>query len=497
MSKIAIAAAGAVLLSSHAQAVIVNQWVQYAPNDTALIRAIEDTPSNGCPVATLDGVAVPLAPRGDQPTAAQQPQTYYPVLMCEASVPAFGHVSAVVGNVTLKMPVANPQRILIIGDTGCRVTAAVSGTQNCNDPTQFPLQYLANYAATFKPDLIVHVGDFFYREQPCPTGFSGCAGNPAFDNWDSWNADWFTPAANLLAAAPLAISRGNHESCNRGAHGWFRLLDVHAYDPNAVNCVGPYAPMVGAPGSKTSYVTAFDYTDPWLVHAGPSTLVMFDSSDSNTTAPDMATLSNNANVPATDPNYAAFQAGNGRTLPQIYAAQLGAVLPGLANTNVIYVTHKATYDIRPAKVNGNLAGGDATQQSVFDSLTPGGVPGQIKLLVSGHDHQFQVVDFANPNYAPMLVVGNSGTLLDNNTGAQPQTFAPDAAGRNANAGYALPGVAGTPTITVQATSDQSAYGFTVLDQTAAGYLVNVYNLSSSKLARCAIAFSPRSMLCSQ
>ena len=125
------------------------------------------------------------------------------------------------------------------------------------------------------------------------------------------------------------------------------------------------------------------------------------------------------------------------------------------------------------------------------------MPSAIKLLVSGHDHQFQVVDFVNPNYAPMLVVGNSGTLLDNNTGSQPQTFAPDAAGKNAGASYALPGVPGTPTVTIQATSDQSAYGFNVLDQTATGYLVNVYNLSSSKLARCAIAFNPRSMLCSQ
>lgn len=161
--------------------------------------------------------------------------------MCEsAPVPAFGHVAADVGGVALKMPTAHPRRILVVGDTGCRVTGAVSGTQDCNDPQQFPLEFLSNYAATFKPDLVVHVGDFFYREQPCPTGFAGCEGNPAFDNWDSWNADWFGPARNLIAAAPLALSRRNHESCNRGARGWFRLLGVSPYDQDAVGPLTPY-----------------------------------------------------------------------------------------------------------------------------------------------------------------------------------------------------------------------------------------------------------------
>ena len=474
----AIAIASLALSSVDASAAVVNQWVQYGATNNALIRAIEDTPSNGCPVATLDGVAVPLAQRGTVTTPAQASQTYFQVLMCEASVSAFGHSTVVVNGVTLKMPVTNPQRILIIGDTGCRVTAAVSGTQNCNDPTQFPLQYVANYASTFKPDLIVHVGDFFYREQPCPTGFTGCAGNPVFDNWDSWNADWFSPATNLMSAAPMAITRGNHESCNRGAHGWFRLLDVHAYDQTAVDCTGPYTPMVAAPGAKGP-LTPHDYTDPYVVQAGKISLLMFDSSDSNTTAPDTTTLST-----------------DGRTIPQIYTQQLQAILPSVASASVFYVSHKASYDIRLAKVNGNLAGGDATQQSVFNAITPGAVPGQIKLLVSGHDHQFQVVDFQQ-NYAPQLVVGNSGTLLDNNTGAQPQMFTPDTTGNNAGAAYALPGITGTPTVMLQATKDRSEYGFTVLDATSYGYLVNAYNLSSAKLARCAIGLNPRTMICAQ
>lgn len=281
-----------------------------------------------------------------------------------------------------------------------------------------------------------------------------------------------TPANGCPTAA---LTRGNHESCNRGAHGWFRLLDVHAYDQGAVDCTGPYVPMVGGPGAKGP-LTPYDYMPPYVVQAGQISIVMFDSSDSNTSVPDLATKST-----------------DGRTLPQIYTDQLRAVLAPLADKNVVYVTHKATYDIRPATVNGDLAGGDATQQSVFDGLTKGAVPAQVKLLVSGHDHQFQVVAFQTQNYAPQLVVGNSGTLLDNN-GAQPQAFVPDAKGANFNAAYALPGVEGTPAIAILATADRSEYGFTVLDAFRGGYVANVHNLTSNKLARCAISLQPRSML---
>lgn len=482
LSRICVAAAlaGGVVSAGSARAAVVNQWVQFAPDDTVLIRAIEDDPGNGCPAASVDGRPVSLAQRGPVTAAAEAPKTYFPILMCEsAPLPAFGHVAADVAGVALKMPMARPRRILVVGDTGCRVTSLVSGTQNCNDPQQFPLEFLSNYAATFKPDLVVHVGDFFYREQPCPTGFAGCEGGPAFDNWDSWNADWFGPARNLIAAAPLALSRGNHESCNRGARGWFRLLDVHPYDQGAVDCTGPYVPMNGAPGA-VGPLTPYDYTPPYVVRAGRVSLVMFDSSDSNTSAADLKTVST-----------------DGRTLPDIYKEQLAAVLAPLADRHVFYVTHKSTYDIRLAKLNGNLAGGDATQQSVFDSLTPGAVPAPIKLLISGHDHQFQVVDFQGADYAPQLVVGNSGTLLDNNDGNQPQAFVPDTTGSNAGAAYALPGVAGTPTVTIRATSDRAEYGFTVLDATEAGYVARVHNLTSNTLARCVIAFSPRSMRCAR
>src|SRR5262249_37523229 len=140
--------------------------------------------------------------------------------------------------------------ILVIADTGCRLSSA-SNQQDCHSPASFPLQYLSGLEAQFAPDLIVHVGDYFYRDTICTTGVNnyGIAQNnstcntpssptyvPWADIFDSWTGDLFLPAATLLEAAPWVMVRGNHESCGRGARGWFALLDPHPYDINQVKC---------------------------------------------------------------------------------------------------------------------------------------------------------------------------------------------------------------------------------------------------------------------
>jgi len=72
---IAAAFAGLAACASPARSAVVNQWVQFAPDDTVLIRAIEDTPANGCPSAAVDGSPVALAQRGTVTTAADAPKT--------------------------------------------------------------------------------------------------------------------------------------------------------------------------------------------------------------------------------------------------------------------------------------------------------------------------------------------------------------------------------------------------------------------------------------
>ncbi len=141
------------------------------------------------------------------------------------------------------MPVLHPQRILVLGDTGCRIKGA--SLQACNDPAQWPFPQLAAAAASLKPDLVIHVGDYLYRESACPAGNQGCAGSPWGDNWTTWQADFFTPAAPLLAAAPIVLARGNHEDCKRAGPGWTRLQGPAAFDrPHLARCISRSIPWI-------------------------------------------------------------------------------------------------------------------------------------------------------------------------------------------------------------------------------------------------------------
>ncbi|AHX11715.1 calcineurin-like phosphoesterase family protein [Neorickettsia helminthoeca str. Oregon] len=101
------------------------------------------------------------------------------------------------------------KRIAIIGDTGCRVKSFIS--QDCEKNWFF--QEIVGLVVGHSPDMVIHVGDYIYREK----GYQ--------DNWDTWTADFFLPAARLLDSnIPLLLVRGNHEDCRRNGNGWFALL---------------------------------------------------------------------------------------------------------------------------------------------------------------------------------------------------------------------------------------------------------------------------------
>jgi hypothetical protein len=119
----------------------------------------------------------------------------------------------------LALPKANPRRIVVIGDTGCRIKTSDNVFQACGDSGQWPFAAVAAGAAAAAPDLVIHVGDYHYRENECPAGNTGCAGSPWGYGWDAWEADVFAPGEMLFAAAPWIVVRGNHESCTARARG--------------------------------------------------------------------------------------------------------------------------------------------------------------------------------------------------------------------------------------------------------------------------------------
>jgi len=152
-------------------------WVQATASgfDARLV-----TSAATCPTLHTDKGDVAMTIRA--PASADFP------LVCDAAIPA-GAAQAKIGDAVLPLPVANPQRILVLGDTGCRIKG--SALQACNDPAKWPFPQLAEAAAKLKPDLTIHVGDYLYRESACPPGNQGCAGSPWGDNWTTWQADFY------------------------------------------------------------------------------------------------------------------------------------------------------------------------------------------------------------------------------------------------------------------------------------------------------------------
>ena len=184
------------------------------PTGHTVLRVI--TSAATCPAATADDKPLRL-------TVRQVASPLFPVTTCQATPPATARRIAVAG-ITLNTKPIRLQRIIVIGDTGCRLKGPL--VQDCNDVKRWPFSLVAERAAAKHPDLIIHTGDYYYRESPCPATAPGCAGSPHGDQWASWDADLFSPVAPLLTAAPWIFVRGNHEQCDRGADGWFRFLDA-------------------------------------------------------------------------------------------------------------------------------------------------------------------------------------------------------------------------------------------------------------------------------
>ncbi len=351
----------------------------------AVARVI--TSATRCPALVADGRAIMMTVRAAAATLPQRPTASppalskpsdFPVTVCDAPVPAGARALSVAGK-RLPVPKHRIRRIVVIGDTGCRLKAADGAWQACNDPAAFAFGRIAASAAGWKPDLVIHVGDYLYRENPCPTGNSGCAASPWGYGWDAWTADFFTPAAPLLAAAPIAPARGNHESCARAGQGWWRLLDPRPLQPGR-DCDDPANDRTG------------DTSPPYAVDLGDGGRVIMM---------DMAAVGGKA-LAADDWRVPALR--------QTYA-QVGDLARGARFA--FAVDHYPILGFAAEKGDGgsHLKPGNAAIQSVFGSFGPRMAPAGIDALLAGHVHLWQQVGFAG-DQPSQFITGFSGTQED-------------------------------------------------------------------------------------
>ena len=321
-------------------------WVQMT---AAGAEARLITPETACPPALIDDVARPMVQRA-------APVEGFPNRVCAVTLPTGAHEISLEG-ARLKAPARRVSRIVVLGDSGCRLKA--DAFQACNDPTRWPFARVAALAAARHPDLVVHVGDYYYREDPCPVGNAGCAGSPHGDRWPSWKAELFDPAAPLLAAAPWVFVRGNHENCERGGPGWFRLLDA-------------------SPAVRVCPAQA----DTFTVELGGLRLYVVDSNDTGDfLAPAIKVA--------------------------VFSARLAPIWAARPDEPSWIVTYRPMWN--SARL-GDLLGDGLVSETQRAAMRGHDARG-LNLILSGHIHNFTSLGFAGARPA-QLIVGAAGDSLD-------------------------------------------------------------------------------------
>jgi predicted phosphodiesterase len=319
-------------------------WVELGADGLLSVRTAV-VPGDACPTLTADGATLAMLPRGE-------PDPAFTVKVCEARAPAATASLAVAGVALPTLP-ATVRRIAIVGDTGCRI--AGKALQDCNDPQAWPFPAIAREAAATRPDLVIHLGDYLYRESACPAERAGCAGSPHGDNWPTWRADLLDPAAPLFAAAPWVVVRGNHEICRRGGPGWFRLLDPY---PGRPDCI--------------------DRTEPYRLSIGGLELLLFDGADADDflAPPDKVAA---------------------------YADQFARLLADV-QPHAWLLAHRPVWAMAQAELSG------VTTNLSEQAAIRGHIPAALDLVLSGHLHDFISYEFG-PERPAQLIVGTGGDTL--------------------------------------------------------------------------------------
>ncbi|WP_413586446.1 metallophosphoesterase [Bdellovibrio sp. HCB274] len=326
-------------------------YVGLADGNTSFVRTI--APKNGqCPQARIV--------KGTEETELILNQNKFDsTVVCEATLPE-GTTSVVVGERRIQIP-ASPKRIVVFGDTGCRLKGDYY--QDCNNPNEWPFLRIVKAIQQEQADLIVHVGDYHYRES-CKDPVK-CA--PFKDTlgygYRPWEADFLYPAATLLQTTPFLFVRGNHEDCQRAHEGFSKLLT-----PLGEN---------SCPKFQDTRYTKF----------GSLLVVNFD----NATMPDTGL----------DPK------GSEMTMWREHYRKMIEQIKTRPETEVWVVLHRPIWGLSP-NWNGPAAvlPVNLNMQLLAKEMP---FPKKVKFVFAGHIHNTQVSTGKRPVH---VVVGEGGTALD-------------------------------------------------------------------------------------
>jgi hypothetical protein len=211
--------------------------------------------------------------------------------------------------------------------------------------------------------------------------------------------------------------RGNHEDCERAGPGWTRLLAAAPFDPANI-CA--------------------DHTPPFSVPLAAMTLVVMD----NASAPDTAVDAN--------------------AVP-VYRSELAAL--GNSQVPVWALMHRPIW----AAVSGPLGlpiGGNATE---IEAAGKTGIPKPVELLIAGHIHTFEAINYKD-KVPPQILAGGGGDLLDKTPEDLKGTIFQGSSGVSVKDGLSING-----------------FSFLLMTKAANGWDIQVYDRQGAPIRLCTFA----------
>lgn len=384
----------------------------------ALARAVIDKAEADCPSlepADGNGDLLKMTPRSNPDPGN------FDVTVCEAPYPTRGLTMNILGT-AIRLPPVPPTvtHVAVFGDTGCKP----DDQNGCKKDKHWPFGEMADSAAESDPtpDLILHMGDYNYRGTPgkieiaqadgkrekvrvydagdntssvtCtlngPYYGQNSVGSDTPDSWKAWKKDFFEPASKLLRTAPWIVARGNHELCSRAGPGFFYFLDPGS------NLLPGSGGQQTCPSAEA--VEPLIFRPPYRVDLGGLSVVVLDSAN----ACDQGSLHQ---------QHFDLQFRSIQTLVQ-QAPASNAIW--LQSHRPLSGLKKPDEDTPGNKIDpsGKYAVIDQTLQAAFARYP---LPRPIHLVLSGHMHRFQALDFEPPNQLPtQLIIGNGGVDLAHN-----------------------------------------------------------------------------------
>ena len=170
----------------------------------------------------------------------------------------------------------------------------------------------------------------------------------------------------------MGFSRGNHEDCHRSWKGWFYFFDPEDLPNN--------------PGWDESDCQA--YSKPYTVPLGDHQLVVMDTSS----------------IPSV------YKTPNPEQVNH-FKQELDLVFASISNQPTWFSAHHPIWGVSSWNANSpNISALEPTLQAAVAKSQQGALPKHINLLLAGHVHLFEALQF-DDGRPPQFIFGGGGTKL--------------------------------------------------------------------------------------